>query len=725
MALLRKALRSPSAPKDTPTNMKKALVVLVIAVLAAVIVTLSTDRWGQDDSQRQTAPDQPNVVFIMVDDMGWGDIGVFWQNQRKQNNDRSEPWHSTPAIDELAATGAMLTNHYTAAPVCAPSRASLLLGVSQGHANVRDNQFDKALQDTHTLGSVMQQAGYNTATIGKWGLQGGGPSAEGPDDWPAHPLNRGFDYYLGYIKHRDGHEHYPKEGLYRGTHSVWENKTDIAQDLDKSFTTDLWTAAAKRYITEQAQADDSNPFFLYLAYDTPHAVLELATQAYPEGGGLTGGLQWTGEPGHMINTASGTVDSYVYPEYANAKYDHDKDPTTPEVSWPETYQRYASSCRRIDEGIGDIVTLLKDLGIYENTLVVFTSDNGPSREDYLPRDKYVQNTPDFFNSFGPFDGIKRDTWEGGLREPTIVSWPAQIPANQVIDEPSAMYDWMATLAAAANIAAPARTDGVSLLPLLTGEQSSVEHMVYVEYFNNTPTPSYGEFLESHRGRTREQMQMLRMGEFAGVRYDIQSASDDFELYNVVVDPQESRNLASDAAYQDLQELMKALALQVRRPDPDAPRPYDAALVPGVKSKLLKRGLSWRAYEGEFPWVSRVSDRTPTVSGSGDRPNATVIEQAGMLVWDGIVKVPTDGEYGFSIRADGAFVVRLHDALLLDGSYGYETGTEVAATTMLKAGFHPIQIHFLKQTGQEHSLDVQWQGPEISKAPIPAESFYHE
>src|SRR5690606_38786264 len=141
------------------------------------------------------------------------DVGAFWQNQREAKNDRSEPWQMTPALDALAAGGAMLTSHYTAAPVCAPSRASLLLGLSQGHANVRDNQFDKALEDNHTLGTVLQGAGYHTAAIGKWGLQGGGRDTPGPD-WPAHPANRGFDYYLGYIRHSDGHEHYPKEGIY-------------------------------------------------------------------------------------------------------------------------------------------------------------------------------------------------------------------------------------------------------------------------------------------------------------------------------------------------------------------------------------------------------------------------------------------------------------------------------------------------------------------------------
>ncbi|MBI1353362.1 MAG: sulfatase-like hydrolase/transferase [Acidobacteria bacterium] len=691
---------------------------ILVALIAGALHSLQQAR-----GQSQAKPKKPNILFILVDDMGWGDVGAFWQNQRKKNNDRTEPWQSTPSLDALAASGAMLTNHYTAAPVCAPSRASLLLGVSQGHANVRDNQFDKALQDTYTLGSVMKGAGYRTAAIGKWGLQGGGGDAQGPD-WPAHPLNRGFDYYLGYIRHRDGHEHYPKEGVYRGAKEVWENRVNIADGLDKAYTADLWTAAAKRYITQQARASDGAPFFLYLAYDTPHAVLELPTQAYPAGGGLKGGVQWVGKPGRMINTASGTVDSYVYPEYAQATYDHDDNPATPEVSWPETYQRYASSCRRIDDAVGDIVTLLKDLGVYENTVIVFSSDNGPSKEAYLPEPKYAPNEPDFFNSFGPYDGIKRDTWEGGVREPAIVSWPARIPGDQVIDEPSAMYDWMATFAEAAGVPAPARADGVSLLPMLTRQKSSVEHTVYIEYFNNGVTPSYGEFLPSHRDRRRNQMQTIRMGDFSGVRYDIQSAEDDFEIYNVVEDPQESRNLAADGAYQGLQALLKQTALRMRRPDAEAPRPYDEALIPAVEPRLPNAGLQWSAYPGSFPWVSRVDGMSPAAQGSAGRPDPGVMKQAGMLVYEGMIQVPKDGAYEFFLKADSPFLVRLHEAQLLDGSHGYQPGAEVSSgKAMLQAGFHPIRIYFWKRTGGEKALDLQWQGPGMAKAPVAAGAFW--
>ena len=175
----------------------------------------------------------------------------------------------------MANNGVQLPQQYCAAPVCAPSRASLLLGQSQGHANVRDNQFDKALEDNYTLGSVMQKAGYATVAIGKWGLQGKDNKAP---NWTAHPLNRGFDYFLGYIRHKDGHEHYPKEGVYDGAKEVWENRTNIAAELDKCYTTDLWTAAAKKWITNHEKGKDAQkPFFMYLAYDTPHAALELPT----------------------------------------------------------------------------------------------------------------------------------------------------------------------------------------------------------------------------------------------------------------------------------------------------------------------------------------------------------------------------------------------------------------------------------------------------------------
>lgn len=131
-------------------------------------------------------------------------------------------------------------------------------------------------------------------------------------DWTSHPLNRGFDYFFGYMRHKDGHEHYPKEGLYDGSKEVWENRNESASKLDKCYTADLWTAVSKKWITEHERGKDSNePFMICLAYDTPHAVLELPTQSYPSGGGLKGCIQWIGQPGHMINTATGKIDSVL------------------------------------------------------------------------------------------------------------------------------------------------------------------------------------------------------------------------------------------------------------------------------------------------------------------------------------------------------------------------------------------------------------------------------
>ena len=244
------------------------------------------------------AQQKPNIIYILVDDMGYGDIGVFFQNQRMKSNDRSKPYQITPCLDKMAASGAMFTQQYSNAPVCAPSRGSLLTGVNQGNAHIRDNQFDKALEDNHTLGTVLKQAGYQTMAIGKWGLQG--VEETGPY-WPAHPLKRGFDSYYGYMRHMDGHEHYPVEGLYRGKKEVYENYNNVAEGLAKCYTTDLWTAMAKKQIVDHIKSKDaSKPFFMYLAYDAPHAVLELPTQEYPKGKGLHAGLQWTGTPGHRL-----------------------------------------------------------------------------------------------------------------------------------------------------------------------------------------------------------------------------------------------------------------------------------------------------------------------------------------------------------------------------------------------------------------------------------------
>jgi arylsulfatase A-like enzyme len=670
------------------------------------------------------AQKKPNIIFILTDDLGYGDLGVFAQNQRKNSGDRSKPYQLSPNLDKMAARGAMFTNQYANAPVCAPSRASFLTGVNQGNEGVRDNQFDKQLENNHTLATVLKAAGYNTIAIGKWGLQG--VDGNGPD-WPAHPLKRGFDSYYGYMRHGDGHEHYPFEGLYSGKKQVWSDYKEVSAGLRKCYTTDLWTASAKKWITTHEQSKDADqPFFMYLAYDCPHAVIELPTQPYPKGGGLKGGLQWLGEQGHMINTASGTIDSYRYPEYANATYDNDKNPATAEVPWPDTYKRYATATRRIDDAVGDIMQLLTDLKIDDNTLVVFTSDNGPSVESYLPA-SYVVNHPTFFGSYGPFDGIKRDCWEGGLRMPTLAVWPKHILAGKTIATPSMLSNWMATFADAAHIQPPERTDGVSLMPDLTGKGKQQESLVYVEYYESGKTPNFKEFEASRRDRKRGQMQTIRMGDLVGVRYQIKSADDDFEIYNVTKDPKEADNLALKPGFEKIQEQMKAKVLQVRHADKEAPRPYDgAAIPPAIVSGKTMPGLNWKFYKGDYPWV--ISEQNLKADNKGVCKNITGNEagnKAGMVCYEGYIKIPADGNYTFGLKVVGKAYLRLHEATLIDEDFGYTSNTELNQSVNLKAGLHPIKLYYLISANAAPQIQFHWGKTGGDKINTTAEIFHLE
>lgn len=666
----------------------------------------------------QTSPaTRPNIIFVLADDLGYGDIGVFFQNLRQTNNVRSEPWHFTPRLDAIAQEGIQLRGHYCPAPVCAPSRASFLQGVHQGHAGVRDNQFDKALENNHTVATVLQEAGYSTALIGKWGLQGSGGT---PALWPAYPTKRGFDYYFGYVRHGDGHEHYPKEGPYQGAKEVWDQDTEVSSRLDKAYTADLFTARAKKWIVDQKTEHPERPFFLFLAYDTPHATTELPTQAYPAGSGVSGGLQWLGTPGHIINTASGTIDSYYHPDYANATWDHDANPATAEQAWPDVSKRYATSVRRIDDAVGDLVQTLKDLGVDDNTLIVFTSDNGVSNESYLSQ----ALQPGFFNSFGPFDGIKRDTWEGGIRVGAIARWPSGIPADRVSESPSQFHDWLPTFAELAGVAAPARTDGVSLVPTLSGTGVQDPSTVYVEYYEGGSTPSYPEFQSTKRGRSRNQMQAIREGDYVGVRYNISNNATDFEIYNVATDPQELTNLASSQPA--LQQEFKNRVLRIRRPNSSAGRPYDSELVPSIKPYPVTNGVDVRVYTKAFPWVPKLDSLEADWTGISARPDLTVRprEDDFAVLFSGYITAPADGDYTFYTQADTGAVLRLHDATVLEADYGY-AGGEVSGTIKLKAGRHPFRLYYARGHSGSPNLSLQWSSATIAKQEIPESAFFRD
>ncbi|HRE80130.1 MAG TPA: sulfatase-like hydrolase/transferase [Opitutaceae bacterium] len=664
------------------------------------------------------AAPSPNIIFILCDDLGFGDTGPTYQNQRAARADRGLPSFATPHLDRLAAEGVQLKNHYTAAPVCAPSRASFLLGQTQGHANVRDNQFDKALADTHTVASVLKAAGYATAAVGKWGLQGradGRPSrpedkaAEMPGgsaaSWPAYPTRRGFDFYYGYVRHRDGHFHYPKEDQ----REVWENENEVSSGLDLCYTTDLFTARTKKWIVEHQQSKAKQPFFVYLAFDTPHAKLELPPCPYPGGGGLTGGVQWTGKSGTMINTAAGQRDGWMDPEIARQTWDHDRNPSTPEVSWPDVQKRYAASVQRIDDAVGDLLQLLKDLKLDENTVVIFTSDNGPSKESYL-KEAY---DPTFFSGYGDFSGIKRDTLEGGIREPALVRWPGRISGGRIDATPTGMWEWLATFAEIAGIPAPATSDGASLLPLLTGMGKRGPSAIYVEYFNTAKSPDYTDFPQTHRARGRQQMQSVWVDGYMGVRYRIQSATDDFEIYDVETDPRQAHDLGRDTAMASLQEKMKARVLQMRRPEASAKRPYDDAVIPGVAlpPEAQPGYLAAATYSGAWPWIPDFR-----LLAARQRRMITSLETAlpeggaatGLAV-TGWFHANTSGRYTFQVESDSGATVFFHEARLIDGD-AQGSAESVSASIYLAQGWHPLRI-YSRHEGKQPRLKASYTAPD--------------
>ena len=649
------------------------------------------------DQPPEVSLPKPNIIFVFCDDMGPGDIGVLWQNQRS-----SKQKFATPNLDQFANEGMTLTRHYCPAPVCAPSRGSLLMGRHQGQCAIRNSQFDKEIPDEHTLGSVLQEAGYATAAIGKWGLQGGKyqlkkPGQRGdrsPKLEPGHPLRRGFDYFYGYTGHYDGHYHYPL----KGNRPLYDGYKDMTDSLAKCYTTDLFTARTKKWIVDHRKAHPKQPFFTYLAYDTPHAPQQVPTTShltaesnYPEGGGLKGGIQWNeGGKGGQINTANGKIDQGMHPAFVNRVGDDGK-------PWPDFAIRHATMVRRIGDALVDITQLLKDLGIGENTLIIFTSDNGATNAR--------ANKADYFDTFGPYDGFKRDMWEGGVRMPTFLRWPSVVAFGSKSNNPSQFHDWMATFCDLAGVQPPALGDGVSLVPTLTGRGNQVRSTVYSEFLGAWATQSYEEFEPSRRGRKRGQMQSMLIGDYKGVRVNIQNHQSAFEVYHTMDDVKETTNLAGRPGV-PTQQQYQAAVLRTRRIDPAAPRPYDNELIPALAKRPTRPGLMRKEFPGQFPWVPQFNQLKP----SGQSVVKGLIPASGAQQFTGYLNVPVDGEYEFALTTKGKAIVRLHDALLINADTNYAAGTPALSGKIpLEAGFHPITIHYLPNA-LDASLSLQWQNP---------------
>lgn len=417
-----------------------------------------------DLKQSSQEENRPNVIFVLADDLGYGDPGCFGQKRI-----------ATPNIDKLAQEGMRFTNFYAGSTICAPSRSVLMTGQHTGHTRVRGNMCTAGgtigYKGTHqvrrmcltdedvTIGHVMQRAGYHTGIVGKWHL--------GAYDPKAGPLDRGFDEFSGWlINEATTGGYYPQQRV------VNRNLVDIPENANgkqQRYTTDLCTDEAIAFLQKNKKA----PFFLYLAYNNPHSPL-------------------------------------VVPDLGPYK---NKD-------WPEHCKVYAAMIHRLDQNIKRLMQSLKDAGLDKNTLVLFCSDNGPRSEPT----RIQTEVSDFFDSNGPLRGYKRDLYEGGLRVPMIARWPDKIQSGSTSDVPWYFADVMATAADAGNAKTADNTDGVSILPVLTGRKKDLpQRFLYWEYFESGF------------------QQAIRWGKWKALRL---KRGKHLELYDLSVDIGEQNNVAS-------------------------------------------------------------------------------------------------------------------------------------------------------------------------------------
>jgi arylsulfatase A-like enzyme len=433
----------------------------------AVAATACCSR-AQTNRPFASAVRKPSILFILADDLGYGDMGCYGQTKIK-----------TPNLDRMAAEGMRFRDFYAGSTVCAPSRCTLMTGSHTGHALIRGNALVALRPQDLTVAEVLKQAGYHTGLIGKWGL--------GNENTTGVPQKKGFDEFLGYLDQVHAHDYYT-DHLWRydppsSAKPGYDGQMVFPENQGGKkglYMDDLFTTAALNFlrINKPDQFNNYRPFFLYLAYTIPHANNE-------EG-------QRTGN-GMEVPT--------------DAPYS--------DQPWPATEKNKAAMITRLDTDVGRLVDRLKDLKIDDNTVIFFTSDNGPHKEGGVD--------PKFFQSSGPLRGIKRDLYEGGIRVPLIVRWPGKIKGGTVCDRISAFWDFLPTAADIARVKAPAPIDGLSLLPALLGKPQTNQHDFL-----------YWEFHE------RGFQQAVRMGDWKAVR---PQAGASLELYNLKADEGEKQDVA--------------------------------------------------------------------------------------------------------------------------------------------------------------------------------------
>lgn len=411
---------------------------------------------------------KPNIIYILADDLGYGDLGCYGQKIIK-----------TPNLDRMAKEGMKFTRHYSGSTVCAPSRSALLQGKHTGHIYVRGNGSLQMRRDPldPIFPAALQRAGYHTALIGKSGL------GCNTDD-SALVIDKGFDYFFGYTSHTAAHFYYP-DYLWRNTGKVkYPNNT--LHDGD-NYSSTVVTKEALDYIEKQKDG----PFFLHLALQVPHASLRAKEE-------------WKAKYRPILK------EKLLPARGKHPHYSYEREPKT----------TFAAMISYMDHNIGLLLEKLEDLGLAEDTLVIFSSDNGAMQEGGHRRDS--------FNSSGQLRGGKRDLYEGGVRVPMIAWWPGKIAAGQVSDHPSAFWDISPTVRELSGAEEQADTDGYSLVPTLLGkgEQKKHEHL-------------YWEFFEGGGKRA------ILKGNWKLILYNTnKDANPRAELFNIENDPSEKTDLST-------------------------------------------------------------------------------------------------------------------------------------------------------------------------------------
>ena len=440
---------------------------------AIALAAVSFASCGTNSANRS---DKPNVVFILADDLGYADLSCLGQTK-----------FSTPNIDALASKGMLFTQHYSGSSVSAPSRSCLITGQHTGHTFIRGNKElpvegqHPLPSETYTIFQMLKDNGYKTSVFGKWGL--GAPATEGA------PENQNIDEFFGYNCQRQAHNYYP--------YHLWHNDEKIILDGNKGkdendYAPYLIHKKALDFIKE----NKDTAFFMWYTSVLPHAELKVPQKEL---------LEFVGRPEMEVEKSYAGCDEGEY--YKNGGYG----------SQPYTHAAFATMVSILDKQVGEISATLDSLGIADNTIIVFTSDNGPHFEGGAD--------PDFFDGNGEFRGYKRDLYEGGIRVPMIIKWNDVVERNSRSNHISAFWDFLPTMADIIGAELPGNIDGISFLPELTGRGEQKEH----DYL-------YWEFHENN-GR-----QAVRQGDWKAVKYDVHNDGK-IELYDLSVDEAEEYDVS--------------------------------------------------------------------------------------------------------------------------------------------------------------------------------------